>query len=302
MLNGMRESVNAPLNKHNSEYTSDPEEKANIFLEQFSPSNDSTTPPTNPDQLKEIEKGIQNVEAEPLNSYFNMQELSRSLSLLPDKAMGLDRTHNRMLKNLNLENRKRLLQIINLMFKEGYIPEAWKCAIVTPILKPNNKPPGEAESYRPISLTSCIGKMMEKMINNRLKWHLDHLNILPKAKTGFRRGCTTTDNLVRIESAIKAGFNSSHPTTAVFLDISKAYDNTWIEGLLYKLTKSNVRGRTLKWLKNFLCKELSSSNEENPDLSDIELIQNINVDTIRLIKLLNGEKKCLRLFSLCSTT
>jgi exonuclease III len=49
MLNGRRESVNAPLNKHNGEYTSYPEEKANIFLEQFSPSNDSTTPPTNPD-------------------------------------------------------------------------------------------------------------------------------------------------------------------------------------------------------------------------------------------------------------
>ncbi len=154
----------------NGEHTSDPEEEANIFLEQFSPN--STTPPTNPEKLKEIEKGIQNVEAEPLNSYFNMQELPRSLSLLSDKAMGLDKTHNRMLRNLNLENRKRLLQIINLMFKEGYIPEAWKCAIVT--LKPR-KPPGEAESYRPISLTSCIGKMMEKMINNRLKWHLDHL-------------------------------------------------------------------------------------------------------------------------------
>jgi hypothetical protein len=88
--------------------------------------------------------------------------------------MGLDRIHNRMLKNLNTENRKSLLTTINLMFREGYIPKDWKCVIVTPILK-RGKPPEEGESYRPISLTSCLGKAMEKMINNRLKWHLDHL-------------------------------------------------------------------------------------------------------------------------------
>jgi hypothetical protein len=51
-----------------------------------------------------------------------MQELTRSLSQIPDKAMGLDRIHNRMLKNLNTENRKSLLTTINMMFREGYIP------------------------------------------------------------------------------------------------------------------------------------------------------------------------------------
>nr|CAH0099246.1 unnamed protein product [Daphnia galeata] len=151
---------NASWERHIDTLEDDPEEEANIFLEQFSPN--STTPPTNPEKLKEIEKGIQNVEAEPLNSYFNMQELSRSLSILSDKAMGLDKTHNRMLRNLNLENRKRLLQIINLMFKEGYIGES--------------------------------GAILNKI----------------------------------------------------------AYHNIWIEGLLYKLTKANVRGRTLNWPKNFL--------------------------------------------------
>jgi hypothetical protein len=78
------------------------------------------------------------------------------------------------------------------------------------------------------------------MINNRLKWHLDNLNILPKAQTGFRKGCTTTENLIRIESSIKSGFNTNCPKTAIFLDIAKAYDNAWIEGILLKLAKANV--------------------------------------------------------------
>ena len=205
----------------------------------------------NPEQEEEIGNRLRNPEGDPLDTEFSMQELSRSLLRLQDKAMGLDKIHNRMLKNLNVNNRESLLDILNLMFKQGYVPKDWKCAIVTPILKPN-KPPGTAESYRPISLTSCLGKTFEKMINNRLKWHLDNLNILPKAQTGFRKGCTTTENLIRIESSIKSGFNTNCPTTAIFLDIAKAYDNAWIEGILLKLAKANVRGRTFIWLRNFL--------------------------------------------------
>jgi hypothetical protein len=148
MMNGRRETINAPLNNQKGEQTRDPVEKANILLEQFS-LNDNDTPPTRPEQVKQIEKQIKNPYAEPLNSNFSIQELTRSLSQLPDKAMGLDRIHNRTLKNLNAENRKNLLTTINLMFREGYIPKEWKCAIFTPILKPG-KPPGEAESYRPI--------------------------------------------------------------------------------------------------------------------------------------------------------
>ncbi len=74
----------------------------------FFPNNDDI-PRTMPEQVKEIEKQIKNPDTEPFNSNFSMQELTRSLSQLPDKAMGLDRIHNRMLKNANTENRKSLL-------------------------------------------------------------------------------------------------------------------------------------------------------------------------------------------------
>ena len=92
-----------------------------------------------------------------------------------------------------------------------------------------------------------------KMINNRLKWNLDKRNILPQMQTGFRRGCTTTDNLIKIESTIKFGFNKRYSTTAIFLDISKAYyDNAWIEGILFQLAKAKVKGQTLNLLRKFL--------------------------------------------------
>ena len=75
---------------------------------------------------------------------------------------------------------------------------------------------------------------------------------LPKAQTGFRKGCTTMDNVIRLETAVKIAFNNNRVTTAVFLDLSKAYDITWTNGLLYKLTTMDVKGPILKWLYNFL--------------------------------------------------
>jgi hypothetical protein len=87
------------------------------------------------------------------------------------------------------------------------------------------------------------------MINNRLKWYLDKNAHLPKHQTGFRRGYTTTDNLIRLEEAVSNGFFF---LTAVFLDLAKAYDDTWLTGLLYKITKFNIRGVMLNWLSNFL--------------------------------------------------
>ena len=151
MMNGRRETTNTPLNNRNGEPIIDPLEMANIFLEQFSPLGDATTA-LNPEQEEEIEASLQNAECDPLNTELSLQELSRSILHIPDNAMDLDRIHNRILKNLSANNRKNLLDILNLMFKQGYVPKDWKCAIVTPILKPN----------KPISLTSCLGKTFEK--------------------------------------------------------------------------------------------------------------------------------------------
>lgn len=75
--------------------------------------------------------------------------------------MGLDKIHNSMLKNLNTVNRNLLLTTLNTFYRNGFVPEEWNCAIVVPILKPN-----PAGSYRPVSLTSCLGKVMERMINS----------------------------------------------------------------------------------------------------------------------------------------
>jgi len=150
-----------------------------------------------------------------------------------------------MLTNLSIQIRRFLLHTFNIMFRTGFIPDNWRVAIVVPILKPE-KPKDKAESYRPISLTSCMGKVMERMIGSRIKWHLERYNLLPWEQAGSRKRYSTSDHIVRLEITVNAGFGANKITAFVFLDLSSAYPNTWWRGLLSKLSRANIRRAVLR--------------------------------------------------------
>ena len=73
-------------------------------------------------------------------------------------------------------------------------------------------------------------------------------------QSGFRKGRNTIDNIIGLEQYIREGFNKRSPknTYAVFLDVAKAFDTTWIQGVLFKLSRFGVHGRILGWLNNLL--------------------------------------------------
>ena len=85
------------------------------------------------------------------------------------RSPGPDRIHNEMLINLGPIGKQTILRLVNLTLQKGEIPRIWKNAIITPILK-KGKSPEDLGSYRPISLTSSLGKIAERMINTRLYW------------------------------------------------------------------------------------------------------------------------------------
>jgi hypothetical protein len=86
-------------------------------------------------------------------------ELEFGMSNLKSQAMG--RVHNNMLKNLNDQNKNHMLHLFNTLPESSYVPDSWKIAVIIPIHK-QDKPANDPDSYRPISLTSCLGKVMEK--------------------------------------------------------------------------------------------------------------------------------------------
>ena len=112
----------------------------------------------------------------------------------------------------------------------GYIPTAWKIATLRMLLKPD-KPPYFTTSYRPISLISSIVKLFEKVIEQRLRSHLEHIGFISKHQSGFRRAKSTDDHLFRLSQSIMESFNRGEHVVATFLDLEKAFDNVWHNGL-----------------------------------------------------------------------
>ncbi|GFX44948.1 putative RNA-directed DNA polymerase from transposon BS [Trichonephila clavipes] len=111
------------------------------------------------------------------------------------KSPELDGINGQMLSHLGTHARLRLLDIFNLAWNTGCLPRDWKKAIIVPIKKPGQVD-GSPENYRPIALTCVTSKLMEKMVQKRLLYHLDNCNLEPKEQYGFRRGHCATDQVL----------------------------------------------------------------------------------------------------------
>jgi len=133
----------------------------------------------------------------------------------------------------------------------GYFPHPWKRATVIPIPKPN-KPPTDPNSYRPISLLSIVGKLLERIIASQLTAYVNQQHLLPHEQFGFRKKHSTVSQLARISHYISNDYNLHKHTGMVSLDIEKAYDTVWIYGLLYKLISLKLPTYLIFILRAFL--------------------------------------------------
>ena len=111
-----------------------------------------------------------------------------------------------MLKELPLNFLAHVLKLCNISLKEGIFPENWKETIITMIPKPS-KLASDPNSYRPISLISCLSKLVERIVAQRLLNFLEQNKILLPQQSGFRKGRRTTDNLVFMTQKISEAFN-----------------------------------------------------------------------------------------------
>ena len=94
---------------------------------------------------------------------------------------------------------------------------------MNPILK-KGKDKTKAESYRPISLTSCLGKLMESMVNARLMWHLEEKRAISPEQAAFRQHRSTEDQVTYLSQSIEDAFQEGNNTLAVWIDLEKAFD------------------------------------------------------------------------------
>ena len=187
----------------------------------------------------------------PINEPFSLHELEGSVICLKKTSPGLDRVHNSHLMHLPLDHKKWLLDLFNQSLHSAIVPKSWKVALIVPIPKPA-KCLTSVSSYRPISLLSCISKLLEALINKRLGFFLEKNDSLRPSQGGFRRRLAGVDQIARLEAAIRTALTNRSPLVAVFCDLSNAFDRVWHTGLLYKLSQCGVHGALLRWLRAYL--------------------------------------------------
>ena len=130
------------------------------------------------------------------------------------------------------------------------------------LLKPD-KPPSLTTSYRPISLISPIMKLFERVIEQRLRSHLEHIGFINKHQSGFRRAKATDDHHFRLPQSIMESFNRGEHVVASFLDFEKVFDNVWHNGLQFKIFQLDLPTKITRWLSDFLVGRLIQVNINN---------------------------------------
>jgi hypothetical protein len=131
-----------------------------------------------------------------------------------------------------------LVTLFNAVLTIQYFPAEWKNARVFSILKPG-KDPALPSSYRPISLLDTIGKLFEKILLARILKEVSERGLLRDEQFGFRPIHSTSLQLAHLVQRVSRNFGEKRLTGAVFLDVAKAFDTVWVDGLVYKLTVLN---------------------------------------------------------------
>ena len=173
------------------------------------------------------------------------------ISLNVNKSIGPDEISPRLLRELVDHITVPLTIIMNQSLSEGYLPDDWKMAIVSPIYK-NKGAKNLAENYRPISLTSIICRVMETFLKQKIMNHLTQEKLLTSKQYGFVSKRSTITQLLHYLDKCTEEISSKKVVDVIYFDFAKAFDTVPHKRLLKKLQCYGVNGNILKWIEAFL--------------------------------------------------
>ena len=243
-MRGTAPSSAIPFSNQNDE-PQDAEQCAEM-LAQHNKERFTSTTNLSREQLEIIRQATQSPNDSDYNQPFTQHELSGALNVVKCKSsMGGDNFHNDFLTYMPKEIRCHLLHIFNIIYEGNFIPQQWKTADIIPIPKPG-KDPADPAAYRPISLLSVVGKLMERLVNNRLKWLLETKNILPSQQFGSRNNRSKLDPLAILEHEIQMCFKKQQTILVAVLDLSQAFDRADILSIIFKIASHGFSGNILR--------------------------------------------------------
>jgi ribonuclease HI len=244
------------LNQSNGTLTTDDIQMANILGEQYQKASSDNH------YSKDFLKHKQNSEnpplqydsndnGNPINHEFTPTEMQTAMNRPRASSAGPDNIPDLLIKNLTPKAQGVVLKIFNNIWQQQKFPDIWRKAIIIPVFKPG-KQKTEANSYRPISLTCTLCKLLERMVNARLMWYMEDKSLLHNAQNGFRPNRSTLDSILLLHTEACHALANRQEMLTAFIDIEKAFDTVWRYNVLKKLTDWKVTGNMLQFLRNFM--------------------------------------------------
>ena len=166
------------------------------------------------------------------------------------KATGPDMINPRLLKEASFILKYPLCRLFNMSLATCNFPSEWKLANVTPVFKKDC--PSSLKNYRPISLISVVGKVMERCVYKHIYNYLLTNRIVTSNQSGFTPGDSAINQLLYITNEFGKALDEGKEIRVIFCDISKAFDRVWHKGLLRKLKSVGIRGHLLGWIESYL--------------------------------------------------
>ncbi|BFZ07875.1 hypothetical protein BsWGS_10914 [Bradybaena similaris] len=227
---------------------------ADLFAERFkSDSNMNIHQDSHREIRAELQAAREPIDILPqMKEPITMREMQYGIAKLKfKKSPGPDEISNEMIINLGPAAKTKLLEIYNHSWMNGTVPQVWREAITIPIHK-KGKCKSQASSYRPISLTSTVGKVLERVVNHRLKWHLESEHILAPEQAGFRECYSIEDQVTYLSQSIEDAFQKMEKVLTLWVDFKQAFDKVWKEELVVKLQRCGIHSNMIRWIQSYL--------------------------------------------------
>ena len=249
-VNSKKRSNNSigPLKNSNGEVLNDSKEKAALLNSYFA----SVFTKENYVCVPEPVRVFKGPQSECLSNLLIEENVvwEKLTKLNVNKSQGPDELHGKLLYEVRDEITEALTRLFNLSLQTGVVPQDWRDADVCPLFKKGKK--DKAENYRPVSLTSIVGKVLESIIKNRLVKHLEKHKLLKTSQHGFTSGRSCLTNLLIFFEFVTGELDKGNNVDLVYLDFCKAFDKVPHCRLGKKLETHGIDGNVRNWIINWL--------------------------------------------------
>ena len=241
-----RSSSSVDVLEHNGSLVYDDTGKAEV-LNSFFVSVNTDEPPLESSQYLPTDN-----EPKPVlrDIKFSVDDVRKKLiKLKANKASGPDELNVNVLKHV--PNFDLPLKIIfQSSLDSGTVPQDWRDANVTPLFKKGSRT--KANNYRPVSLTSQVVKLFERIVYDRIYSFLKDNNFFSCDQHGFQGQCSCVTQLIECLFDWTLNYDLGAQTDVIYLDFAKAFDTVPHQRLLLKLRNAGIRGKALNWIAAFL--------------------------------------------------